>query len=255
MWPPTRTARTQQSGSARSPTAGSARWSSRHTETLKLQVDISGTQNVADFLPSTLTITSIVLTKRPDGSFEGTGTSNMVGSVGPCSPAFTETGDRVDRHPGGRTRRHDEWRVERRLQQIPSNSDVKFNCEGQTIGAILAPLGYAYNFVLDLGTMRCPPRAARLRCTRKAHWARSMRRSSSRSSPTTADTDQDLVMVTPNRRSTTALAMSSAAVSPRRTKLVCRPHERCLRTFYRRSHASHSNGPRKRRGMPPQPGV
>ena len=47
-----------------------------------------------------------------------------------------------------------------------------------------------------------------------------MRRSSSRSSPTTVDTDQDLVMVTPSRRSTTALAMSSAAVSSRRTKLV-----------------------------------
>ena len=107
-----------------------------HTETLKLQVDISGTQNVADFLPSTLTITSIVLTKRPDGSFEGTGTSNMVGSVGPCSPAFTETGAigltaTRAAAPDGTT--SGEWSVV--SERIPSNSDVKFNCEGETIGA------------------------------------------------------------------------------------------------------------------------
>lgn len=128
-----------------------------HTGTLKLQVDISGTQAVADVFPSTLTITPIVLTKRPDGSFEGTGTSNMVGSLGPCNPAFTETGligltatqaaASADGTPGA-------WSV--LSEKIPSNSDVKFNCEGQTIGAILAPLGYAYNFVADLGTMTVP---------------------------------------------------------------------------------------------------
>ena len=128
-----------------------------HTETLKVQVDISGTQNVAEVFQTTLTIPSIVLTKRPDGSFEGTGTSNMVGSLGPCSPAFTETGvigltatqaAQPDGTPTG------EWSVV--SEQIRSNSDVKFNCEGQTIGAVLAPLGYAYEFVKDLGTMTVP---------------------------------------------------------------------------------------------------
>ena len=125
-----------------------------HTETLKLQVDISGTQNVADIFQTTLTIPPIVLTKRPDGSFEGTGTSNMVGSLGPCSPAFIETGaiglTATQAAPTDGTTKG-EWSVV--SEQIRSNSDVKFNCEGQTIGAALAPLGYAFEFVKDLGTM------------------------------------------------------------------------------------------------------
>ena len=128
-----------------------------HTATVKLQVDISGTQNVIDVFPATLTISPIVLTTRPDGSFEGTGSSNMVGSLGPCSPAFLETG------AIGLTARHStppdgtstgQWSVV--SEKIPSNSDVTFNCEGQTIGAALAPLGYAYDFVAALGTMTVP---------------------------------------------------------------------------------------------------
>ena len=128
-----------------------------HTGKLRLQVDISGTQNLLGIIEVTLTISPIVLTQRPDGSFEGTGASSMVGNLGPCVSAFAETGtigltatQALPTNgiiPG-------EWTVI--SEQIPGNSDVTFNCEGETIGAAFAPLNYALDFVTTLGAMTVP---------------------------------------------------------------------------------------------------
>jgi hypothetical protein len=129
-----------------------------HTETLKLQVTINGTQNVADFLPSTLTMSPIMLTKRADGSFGGAGASNMVGTLGPCSPAMIETGTIAltatqEPSPDGTT--PGKWTV---VWEAPTGApNVTFNCEGETLAAVLiAPHGYASVFVQDLGPMTVP---------------------------------------------------------------------------------------------------
>lgn len=128
-----------------------------HTSSVKVEVSISGSEVFDDFLPLTFTLPAIGLEKRADGSFEGTGISKMVGSLGPCSPAMTEAGTigltATQAAPADGTTKGP-WSIV--SEKIPSNTDIKFYCEGQNLAGAFSPLGVGYDFVKDLGTITVP---------------------------------------------------------------------------------------------------
>jgi hypothetical protein len=129
-----------------------------HTSSVKVEVSITGSEFFDDFLPLTFTLPALELKQRPDGSFEGTGVSKMVGTLGPCSPAMTESGaiglTATQAAPAeGATK--GPWSIV--AEKIPSNADIKFFCEGQNLAGAFSPLGVGHDFVADLGTITVPP--------------------------------------------------------------------------------------------------
>ena len=127
-----------------------------HTGILTLQVDISGKENFADTIELVLTVSPILLTEQPDGTFAGTGQSKLVGSLGPCSPIVIETGTialTATRALINEGTTIGDWIIA--WAPIAGPADVKFFCD-EEVGSALLPPNLASDFVKDLGTISAP---------------------------------------------------------------------------------------------------
>jgi hypothetical protein len=129
-----------------------------HTGTKQLTVTITGNELFDGDIDTKLTYSPVLITKQPDGSFAGSGTSDAKGTFPGCSGiALSETGTigltatqatNADGTPG-------DWSIVSAM--VPTNSNVVVSCDGQSLPGVATFFGgVGYNFVHDLGTITVP---------------------------------------------------------------------------------------------------